>query len=73
MCGPFVSGQSGKYSLTVLVASYSVLHSIYDVVSYYPYLWLIGLILITLTLLRRNHAVILRNYIVKKDEVSCEL
>ena len=70
LCGPFLSEETAKESLQTMIMRHSAVLVIYDIFSYYPYLWLTGLILMTLTFLRRNHASILRNYVAKKDIVS---
>jgi hypothetical protein len=56
-----------KKTLAEMVYKYSGLEWIYWVFSYYPLMWVMSILLVTLMLHRRNHANVLRNYIITKD------
>jgi hypothetical protein len=56
-----------KKTLAEMVYKYSGLEWLYWAFTYYPFMWGLGLVMLTLMLWRRNHANILRNFIVAKD------
>ena len=67
LCGPFASGSYGLYSIKEMINKNTVIKTIYQVDVYYPFLWLCGILLLTLMLFKRNHAELLREFVVIKD------
>jgi hypothetical protein len=56
-----------KKTLAEMIKKYSGLEWVYWAFTHYPFMWAMMIVLVTLMLQRRNHANILRSYIVAKD------
>ncbi|TNV73050.1 hypothetical protein FGO68_gene1359 [Halteria grandinella] len=67
LCGPFGDGTQAKTSLQQMIFKYTGIQYLYLVLSNYPMLWALGLVLLTAMLLRRSRAAKLKEYIERKD------
>ena len=56
-----------KKTLAEMITKYSGLEWLYWLFSYFPLMWIVTTILMTVMLHRRNQSNILRNYIIQKD------
>jgi hypothetical protein len=73
VCGPFQNNVSMKTCIEKAIQSYYGVLYTYSIFTYYPYLWLTGIILLAIMLHRRNYAAILKSFIITNDIVRADI
>lgn len=68
LCGPFKEGEAAQEPIESYIEKYEFTSTAYTLLRFYPFLWLVGILLITLFFFKRNHALLLKTFVKEKDE-----
>mmetsp|Transcript_27687 Transcript_27687/g.26705 ORF Transcript_27687/g.26705 Transcript_27687/m.26705 type:complete len:91 (+) Transcript_27687:2318-2590(+) len=68
LCGPYENNTVAYQPITDAIEASSFASGLVNVVSFYPFLWLVALILATLMLFKKNHANLLKRFVLGKDQ-----